>query len=180
MRHCLNIMVHRKALGAIASALALAVALSLVPGSDAWARDGGRGKHYKHRSRHQAAQHWHGRNACRVVHRPVVHRPYVRRVAYAACAPRYVHYQPRHVVVVRPTPFVTVAGRIGPVDVSAVFGPQARYDTYAYGCNFCDAHYGSWNAWQSHVSGCDHRPQDVQVVYEHWNTRNWDDREFEG
>ncbi len=62
----------------------------------------------------------------------------------------------------------------------AVFGPDAAYRSYAYGCNFCDARYGSWGAWRNHVAGCDHRPADVQIVYERWDDDNWDDPEFCG
>ncbi|MGH7726411.1 MAG: hypothetical protein ACREOU_13370 [Candidatus Eiseniibacteriota bacterium] len=176
----------RSALVTGACALAVVVGLALVSASDSWA-DPPHGRGWKKHKGHKHAKvvvhrhdgHRYNDVAYRVVHRPVVRTVY-RPVVYTEWQPRYVAYRPQRVVVVRPAPIVTVAGRIGGVNISAVFGPRATYDTYAYGCNFCDAHYGSWGDWRNHVAGCGHRPDDVQIVYERWSDNNWDDPEFCG
>ena len=90
--------------------------------------------------------------------------------AWTACAPRYVVYRPQRVAIVRPAPYVRIGGRIGQVDVSAVFGPHANYTSYDYGCNFCDAHFSSFGAYEDHVEHCAYRPANVRIV-----VRSWDD-----
>jgi len=88
-------------------------------------------------------------------------------VVYRACAPRYVTYYPEQVAVVRPTPFVRVGAQIGAVSISALFGGHRQYD---YGCNFCDAHFSSYGAYENHVHNCAYRPSNVRI-----ECRQWDD-----
>jgi hypothetical protein len=52
---------------------------------------------------------------------------------------RYVVYCPQRVLIVRPQPYVVrsgisgvIGGQFGPVNISAVFGPHARYSSYRY------------------------------------------------
>jgi len=90
-------------------------------------------------------------------------------VVYQACAPRYVVYQPQHVAVVRPAPFVHVGARIGAVDISAVFGNGGGWSNYDYGCNFCDAHFSSYGGWENHVHNCAYRPANVRIECRHWD-----------
>lgn len=91
-------------------------------------------------------------------------------VVYRACAPRYVTYYPQQVMVVRPTPFVQVGARFGSISIGAVFGGHQRYD---YGCNFCDAHFSSYGAYENHVQNCAYRPDNVRI-----ECRRWDDQGY--
>ena len=86
---------------------------------------------------------------------------------YQACAPRYVTYYPEQVAVVRPTPFVHIGAQLGAVSISALFGGHRQYD---YGCNFCDAHFSSYGAYENHVHNCAYRPSNVRI-----ECRQWDD-----
>lgn len=107
--------------------------------------------------------------------RPVVVE---RRVHHVVRQPRYVSYRAPRVIVVRPTPYVRVGGRIGSVHIGAIFGPRRHYDRYEYGCNFCDSHFGSYASYDSHVHGCAYRPHGVTI-----QARAWDDggyRDWEG
>jgi hypothetical protein len=137
------------------SALALAATFSFVSALPA-AADPKHGRGYK--------KHRHGRGVV------VVEAPRYRRV-YAAPVfrPRYVTYQPNRVLVVQPAPYVAVNGRIGPVDISAVFGPRATYHAAYYGCNFCDARFSSYGSYRSHVLACGYRPANVNVIVHPWD-----------
>ncbi len=138
-------------------ALAIVAALSL-PGTVAQADRGHGHGHGKHKHKHARYRE--------------VHVVSPARVVFAAPA-RYVTYAEPRVVVVRPTPYVHVGARIGRVSIGAVFGPQPQYARYEYGCNFCDAHYSSFAAYDAHVHGCSHRPREVQIV-----ARGWDDQGY--
>jgi hypothetical protein len=159
-------------------ALTAVVALSLVASAaDAAGPGRGRSKHKrKHKRHHERVVVRHER--WREPRHVVVSRP-VRVVraepAWAACPPRYVSYRPQRVVVVRPAPYVRVGGRIGSVNISAIFGPRRQYSDYEYGCNFCEAHFGSFAAYDSHVHGCSHRPQDVRIQARHWDDAGYDE-----
>ncbi len=112
---------------------------------------------------------------CRPSGRVVVREPvYAPTRVYAACAPRYVTYRPQRVVVVRPAPYVRVGGRFGSVDISAIFGQRRHYDAYEYGCNFCDAHFASYGAYERHVHSCSYRPANYRI-----QCRNWDDAGYD-
>jgi hypothetical protein len=91
-------------------------------------------------------------------------------VVYRACAPRYVTYYPQQVMVVRPTPFVQVGARFGSITIGAVFGGHQRYQ---YGCNFCDAHFSSYGAYENHVHNCAYRPANTRI-----ECRQWDDQGY--
>jgi len=114
---------------------------------------------------------------------PVYYAP--QPVVYQACAPRYVVYEPQHVAVVRPTPFVHIGARIGAVDISAVFGGNGGgWSNYDYGCNFCDAHFASYGGWENHVHNCAYRPANTRIEcrrwdrdgYAQWRESRYDDR----
>jgi len=104
-----------------------------------------------------------------------------------ACAPRYVVYQPQHVAVVRPAPFVHVGARIGAVDINAVFGNGGGWSNYDYGCNFCEAHFSSYGGWENHVQSCGYRPANTRIEcrrwdrdgYAQWRESRYDDRRYE-
>ena len=160
--------------GRVLVALVAVSALSL-SGTVAEAGNGhGHGKsRHKHKVKHARYVSYDECGPREVV---VVDRPaYVVRQApvYEACAPRYVSsYSPR-VVVVRPAPYVSVGARIGSVDIAAVFGPRRQYAQYEYGCNFCEAHFSTFAAYDVHVHGCDYRPHDVRI-----QARVWDDEGY--
>jgi len=97
------------------------------------------------------------------------HRGYYR----VACAPRYVVYRPSRVLVVRPTPYVRVGTHIGPVDISAIFGPNRYASRYEYGCNFCDAHFRSFDGYENHVEQCDDRPSNVHLEVHAWGDNGY-------
>jgi hypothetical protein len=101
------------------------------------------------------------------------YRAYYAQPVYAVpppapCAPRYVVYRPQRVLVVRPAPYVRIGGHFGQVDISAIFGPRRSYATYDYGCNFCDAHFGSFEAYENHVEHCPYRPANVRIDVRAW------------
>jgi hypothetical protein len=126
-----------------------------------------KGKHRVERVRHE--KRWREPRRVAVVE---------RRVHHVVRQPRYVTYRSPRVVVVRPTPYVRVGGRIGSVHIGAIFGPRRHYDRYEYGCNFCDSHFASYSSYDSHVHGCAYRPHGVTI-----QARAWDDggyRDWEG
>jgi hypothetical protein len=146
---------------------AVAVLSILATGADAGNGHGRR--KWKHRRSYDGVryeQRWREPRAV-VVSRPVrvVHAAPV----YAACPPRYVSYRSPRVVVVRPAPYVRVGARIGSVHIGAIFGGR-RHADYDYGCNFCDARFNAFSAYDSHVHGCAHRPRNVRI-----EARVWDD-----
>lgn len=85
------------------------------------------------------------------------------------CPPEYIYS--RRVIRVRPVRFV----------VSAVIGGGSFYGGYhdddLYGCNFCDARFGSYDAYHSHVGSCGRRPHGYRVECNDWDEPGqWDDR----
>jgi hypothetical protein len=115
-------------------------------------------------------------------------RPVYAQPAYRACAPRYVVYEPQHVAVVRPTPFVHIGARIGAVDINAVFGNGGGWSNYDYGCNFCDAHFSTYGGWENHVHNCAYRPANTRIECRRWDrdgysqwrdSRGYDDRQYD-
>jgi hypothetical protein len=148
--------------------LALAGALlTLAPA--AFAHGNGHGHAYGHRGRYVA---W-----C----------PPPPPVVYRECAPRYVVYRPSRVLIVRPQPYVVqsgisgvIGGQFGPVNISAVFGPHARYSSYRYGCNFCDANFVSFGAYENHVERCGYRPANVRIEAHAWGDDGYDDDDYDG
>jgi len=148
-------------------ALSIVAALSL-SGTVAQADRGHGHGHGKHKQR------WRSTRVVEVVREPVVVERvrYVEPVRYVAPV-RYVTYASPRVVVVRPTPYVHVGAQIGRVTIGAVFGPRATYADYDYGCNFCDARFNTFPAYDAHVHGCGYRPQNVQIV-----ARGWDDQGY--
>ena len=158
--------------GRVLVALVAVSALSL-SGTVAEAGNGhGHGRHKnKHKNKHARYVRYEESRQVVVVERPVhvVHHAPV----YTACEPRYVSYYSPRAVVVRPAPYVQVGARIGSVDIAAVFGSRPRYVDYDYGCNFCEAHFNTYQAYDVHVHGCDYRPRDVQI-----QARMWDDQGY--
>lgn len=146
---------------------ALATVSILATGADAG--NGNGRKKWKNRGYSNGVryeQRWREPRAV-VVSRPV--RVVGAAPVYAACAPRYVSYRSPRVMVVRPAPYVQVGARIGSVNIAAIFGGR-RHANYDYGCNFCDAHFNSFDAYDSHVHSCAHRPRNVRI-----DARVWDD-----
>jgi len=135
----------------------LALALGLLTlASAAFAHGHGRGHAYGHRGYYRVA----------CAPRPVYY-------AAPACEPRSVVYRPSRVLIVRPTPYVTVGTRIGPVDISAIFGPNRYASRYEYGCNFCDAHFRSFDGYENHVEQCEHRPSNVHLEVHAWGDNGY-------
>ena len=86
------------------------------------------------------------------------------------CAPRYVY--DTHVVYVQPVRFFVAADfMIGGVGISARYvdpGP-------VYGCNFCDARFGTYHAYETHVEhACGHIPHGYRVYADDWHDEVWD------
>ncbi|MEP7028161.1 MAG: hypothetical protein ABI960_06160 [Candidatus Eisenbacteria bacterium] len=123
--------------------------------------------------------HGHGKYDRRIVFVPAPRAYYARPdFAPAPCEPRYVTYRPSRVLIVRPAPFVRIGGRVGAVDISAVFGPRRQYANYEYGCNFCDAHYATYRGYSNHVVGCSHRPADVRIQARAWGDGGYGDARY--
>jgi hypothetical protein len=106
----------------------------------------------------------------------------VRQPRAVFVRPVYADYfivrRPRFVVV-RPVPYWpmgygnSVSARIG-VNIGHVqlgFGFQ-RTEPY-YGCNFCDAYFSDYGAWEAHVAGCAHRSEE-RVICEPWDAGDVD------
>jgi len=87
------------------------------------------------------------------------------------CPPEYIYS--RHVIRVRPIRFVVAAsGVIGGVR----FRGSYHDDDCLYGCNFCDARFGSYGAYQAHVNSCTHRPRGYRVECSDWRgSGDWGD-----
>lgn len=85
--------------------------------------------------------------------------------AYRYWFPPYVQ---RNYIYVRPVRYWMCADvRIGGVRISASLH---HGDRSWYGCNFCDARFGTYDDWAVHVAHCDHAPRAYRV-----QTRPWDD-----
>ena len=84
-------------------------------------------------------------------------------------------YYPTHVVYVRPVRFFVGANfRIGGVGISAQYANPGP----VYGCNFCDARFDSYGAYEDHVEHCAHAPQGYRVMAEEWDPQcsdQWQD-----
>ena len=166
----------------------IALAACLVLASPAFAGHGngkGHGRYKKHKHASYCAPRQHAYYAPVYAPQPVYVQP--APVVYRACAPRYVVYQPQHVAVVRPTPYVHVGARIGAVDISAVFGGGGGWSNYDYGCNFCEAHFSSYGGWENHVHNCAYRPADTRIEcrrwdrdgYAQWRSRGYEDEPYD-
>jgi len=80
------------------------------------------------------------------------------------------YIQRQHLVVVRPVRYFVTAGMtFGGVRIGARFHDHG----YLYGCNFCDARFGGYDAYHSHVVHCDHRPSGYNIDVSDWND-DWD------
>jgi hypothetical protein len=125
------------------------------------------------------ADHGHGRGHAYGHRRyyPVACAPQPVYYAAPACAPRYVVYRPARVLVVRPAPYVQVGTRIGPVDISAIFGSHQRYE---YGCNFCDAHFSTFGAYEDHVEHCGYAPSNVHIQVQAWGDNGYGQVAYDG
>jgi hypothetical protein len=87
------------------------------------------------------------------------------------CPPEFIYS--RRVIRVRPVRFVVAAGVIGGV---RFHGSYHRDDDSFYGCNFCDARFGSYGAYRDHVASCGLRPHGYRVESSDWNAPGgWDD-----
>ena len=123
-----------------------------------WGRDQGRWRRYDRRG---------DRIRYVVVRRP---RYVIVRPAYADV---FVYHRPRYLVVrpvpVWPTPYGGgVSGRVGihTRNLSLNFGFAKR--TPAYGCDFCDAYFSSYDAWEDHINSCPNRP-DGRIMCQRWD-----------
>jgi len=86
------------------------------------------------------------------------------------CAPVYDY--PTQVIHVHPVRFFVAADFvIGGVGISARYvdpGP-------VYGCNFCDARFGSFYDYEGHVEHhCSHIPHGYRVIADDWQGNVWD------
>jgi hypothetical protein len=86
------------------------------------------------------------------------------------CAPRYDYGA--HVIYVQPVRFFVAADFvIGGVGISARYvdpGP-------VYGCNFCDARFGTYHAYEAHVEhDCGHLPHGYRVHADDWHDEVWE------
>lgn len=80
------------------------------------------------------------------------------------CPPEYIYS--RRVIRVRPVRFVVAAsGVIGGLR----FHGSYHNDDALYGCNFCDARFGSYESYHDHVMSCGHRPRGYRVECSDWN-----------
>jgi len=86
------------------------------------------------------------------------------------CPPSY--YYPRHIIYVRPVRFFISAGAtIGGVHVHGDYADPGDL----YGCNFCDAQFSSFDAYEDHLAHCSHAPRGYRVVVSDWDHGQWND-----
>jgi len=90
------------------------------------------------------------------------------------CPPSY--YYPRHIIYVRPVRFF-ISARIGGVHVHA--GNYGDYDDAVYGCNFCDAQFSSFDAYENHVDHCRYAPRGYRVEARDWDQGQWNDDQWQ-
>lgn len=81
-----------------------------------------------------------------------------------------VYYYPRRIVYVHPIRFF--------VSADAVIGGVGIHASYAdpcpvYGCNFCDARFTSFHAYEVHVAHCPDAPRGYQVCPEDWQSASF-------
>jgi len=81
-------------------------------------------------------------------------------------------YYPQHVVYVHPVRFF--------ISVGAVIGGAHVHGSYSdpgdiYGCNFCDAEFSSYDAWDAHVAHCRYAPDGYRVITSDWDQGQWND-----
>jgi hypothetical protein len=88
---------------------------------------------------------------------------YRARRVYAR--PYYIERQ--QLCVIRPVRyFVAASAVIGGVQLRARFHDN---DRYYYGCNFCDARFGGYDAYRAHVLHCDNRPSGYRFEVSDWD-----------
>lgn len=84
--------------------------------------------------------------------------------------PSYI--EQRRLCVIRPVRyFVTANASIGGVRIRARIHDQ---DRFYYGCNFCDARFGGYDSYRSHVVRCDDRPRGYRFQVNDWDNE-WND-----
>ena len=90
------------------------------------------------------------------------------------CPPSF--YYPRHIVYVRPVRlFISASATIGGVHVRGTYADGDE----VYGCNFCDAEFGGFDAYEDHVAHCSHAPRGYSVVASDWSHGQWDDERWQ-
>jgi hypothetical protein len=78
---------------------------------------------------------------------------------------RPTYFRRQHLVVIRPVRYFLRAA-IGGVRIQARFHD---HDRFYYGCNFCDARFGSYDDYRRHVLRCDDRPRGYRVDVSDWD-----------
>ena len=90
------------------------------------------------------------------------------------CPPSY--YYPRHIVYVRPVRFfISVGGVIGGAHVHGSYSDPGDI----YGCNFCDAEFSSYDAYEDHVAHCRYAPRGYRIITSDWDQGQWDDEQWQ-
>ena len=132
---------------------------------------------YQARGGSYRAPAWHNRGAYRQgprYYRPWYGRPVYRervwmrsgwgRYAQPVYGWRYYatpyYYYPRHIIYVSPVRFFISAGAvIGGVHIHGTYSDPGE----VYGCNFCDAQFSSFHAYEDHVGHCPYAPDGYRV-----------------
>jgi hypothetical protein len=97
--------------------------------------------------------------------RSVIVRP-VYTGAFVINRPRFVVVRPVPVWVHRPSrSSVAVSVRFGKVVLAAATAERTPH----FGCNFCDAHFRRYGAWEQHVMSCAHWRSPVRVIAVPWD-----------
>jgi hypothetical protein len=138
-------------------------------------RGQGDSRDYDHRSYGDRGNHYGWRNGGPRFRRDTVvlrDGSYGRGYRVQRVYVRPLYFQRRHLVVIRPVRYYVGADfTIGGVRIHARTGD---YDRYVYGCNFCDARFGSYAAYERHVVRCDDRPRGYRFDVCDWDSQ-WDD-----
>jgi hypothetical protein len=116
---------------------------------------------------HNARHERYGKVRFRIDRAPrrVIVRP-VYAGAFVINRPRFVVVRPVPVWVQRPSRSnLTVSVRFGKVVLAAATSERAP----RFGCNFCDAHFGRYGAWERHVMNCAHWRSPVRVIAVPWD-----------
>jgi hypothetical protein len=103
----------------------------------------------------------------RVIVRPVLADAFVIR------GPRYVVVRPIPVWVhrpYRPTAAARISARLGRVIFAVTMADRSPH----HGCNFCDAHFASYWAWEAHVTGCARWRGPTRVIAVPWDEGDLD------
>ena len=73
----------------------------------------------------------------------------------------------QRICVIRPVRYFSgITATLGSVQIHARFDEHDGW----YGCNFCDARFGSYRGYRQHVHRCDDRPRGY-----HFDVQDWDD-----